>query len=71
MKYFILFPLLLSSSVMAQEPDSNSALFSMREAERNFARESVMIGRNAAFVKNFAEESVLFTDKWNPTPDCN
>lgn len=64
MKYFHLFPLLIASSVMAQEPDSSSALFSLREAERNFARESVMIGRNAAFVKNFAEESVLFTDKW-------
>jgi ketosteroid isomerase-like protein len=49
---------------MAQEPDSTSSLFKMREAERNFARESVMIGRNAAFVKNFAEVSVIFTDKW-------
>jgi ketosteroid isomerase-like protein len=64
MKYFILFPLLMASSVMAQEPDSSSALFSLREAERNFARESVMIGRNEAFVKNFAEESILFTDRW-------
>src|ERR1035437_10008681 len=61
-----LLPLLLflSSSAMAQEPDSSSALFSMREAERNFARESVMLGRNAAFVQNFADESVIFTDKW-------
>lgn len=56
--------LMLASAIMAQEPDSSSALFKMREAERNFARESVMIGRNAAFVKNFAEVSVLFTDKW-------
>jgi ketosteroid isomerase-like protein len=56
--------LLLASSVMAQEPDSSSALFSMREAERNFARESVMFGRNAAFANNFADESVIFTDKW-------
>jgi hypothetical protein len=48
----------------AQEPDSSSALFSLREAERNFARESVMIGRNAAFAKNFAEESILYTDRW-------
>ena len=55
---------LLSSSVIAQEPDSSSALFQMREAERNFAKESVMVGRNASFVKNFAEESVIFTDKW-------
>ena len=55
---------LLSSSVIAQEPDSSSALFHMREAERNFAKESIMYGRNASFVKNFAEESVIFTDKW-------
>jgi ketosteroid isomerase-like protein len=64
MKYILLFPLLIASSVMAQEPDSSSALFSLREAELNFARESVMIGRNEAFVKNFAEESILFTDRW-------
>jgi ketosteroid isomerase-like protein len=64
MKYYFLLPLLLASSVMAQEPDTSSALFSLREAECNFARESVMTGRNAAFVKYFAEESVLFTDKW-------
>jgi ketosteroid isomerase-like protein len=64
MKYFHLFPLLIASSVMAQEPDSSSALFRMREAELNFAKESVLSGRNAAFVKNFADESVLFTDKW-------
>jgi ketosteroid isomerase-like protein len=61
-----LLPLLLflSSSVVAQEPDSSSALFKMREAEQNFAKASVMFGRNAAFVENFAEESILFTDKW-------
>jgi hypothetical protein len=59
---FLLF--LASSAMMAQEPDSSSAIFKMREAERNFARESVMIGRNAAFVKNFAEVSVIYTDKW-------
>lgn len=56
--------ILVASTVMAQEPDSTSALFKMREAERNFARESIMLGRNAAFVKNFAEVSVIFTDKW-------
>jgi ketosteroid isomerase-like protein len=64
MKVIFLFPLLLATSVMAQEPDSSSALFNMREAERNFARESVMLGRNASFVENFADESVVFTDKW-------
>ena len=64
MKYFFLFPLLLATSVMAQEPDSSSALYNMREAERNFARASVMFGRNAAFAENFADESAIFTDKW-------
>ena len=64
MKSILLFPLLLASSVMAQEPDSSSALFSMRDAERNFARSSVMYGRNTAFVENFTEESVIFTDRW-------
>jgi ketosteroid isomerase-like protein len=64
MKSILLFPLLLATAAMAQEPDSTSAIFSMREAERNFARASVMIGRNAAFAENFADESVLFTDRW-------
>jgi ketosteroid isomerase-like protein len=62
-----IFPLLFyffASSVMAQEPDSSSALFSMRETERNFARASAAIGRNAAFTEYFAEKSVLFTGKW-------
>jgi ketosteroid isomerase-like protein len=64
MKPVILIPLLLVTSLSAQEPDSTSSLFSMREAEHNFAKASVMIGRNAAFAENFAEESVIFTDKW-------
>jgi ketosteroid isomerase-like protein len=64
MKAYFLWPLLLASSAMAQVPDTSSALFSMREAERNFARSSVMIGRNAAFAENFADESVIFTDRW-------
>jgi ketosteroid isomerase-like protein len=64
MKSILLFPLLLATAAMAQEPDSSSALFSMREAERNFARESVMIGRNASFAENFADESAIFTGKW-------
>jgi ketosteroid isomerase-like protein len=67
MKSILLFPLLLTTSLMAQEPDSSSALFSMREAEQNFAKASVMYGRNAAFVENFADESVIFTDKWITT----
>jgi ketosteroid isomerase-like protein len=64
MRFIILFPLLLTTSLMAQQPDSSSAIFSMREAEQNFAKASVMFGRNAAFVENFAEESIIFTDKW-------
>jgi len=64
MKSILLFPLLLATVVMAQEPDSSSALFSMREAERNFARLSVMIGRNASFAENFADESAIFTGRW-------
>jgi len=64
MKAIFLLPLLLATSLMAQEPDSTSALFRMREAERNFARSSVMIGRNAAFAEYFADESVIFTNRW-------
>jgi ketosteroid isomerase-like protein len=60
----LLLILLPAMSVMAQEPDSSSALFNMREAERNFARASAMIGRNAAFAENFADESVIYTEKW-------
>ena len=60
----ILLLLVISSSVVAQEPDSSSTLFQMREAERNFARASVIYGRNAAFVENFADEAIIFTDKW-------
>lgn len=67
MKTFLLFSLLMASPVIAQEPDSSSALFQMREAERNFARSSVKNGRNAAFVENFADESVIFTNTWITT----
>ena len=64
MKSLLFLPLFFASSVLAQEPDSSSSLFSMREAEWNFARQSVMFGRNAAFVENLAEYSVMFTAKW-------
>jgi ketosteroid isomerase-like protein len=64
MRYLIIPLLFLAAGAMAQEPDSSSALSSMRDAERNFARASVMIGRNAAFAENFAEVSAIFTDKW-------
>ena len=56
--FFILFAV---SPAMAHEPDSSSALFRLREAERNFAGESVMHGRNAAFAANFSDESVIST----------
>ncbi len=63
--FFIYVILVLSSlSLKAQEPDSSSALFGLREAERNFARASVMLGRNAAFIENLAENSIVFTDRW-------
>src|SRR5512133_243862 len=64
MKTTCVFLLLLASPLLAQEPDSSSAIFQMREAERDFARASVMYGRNAAFVENLAENSVVFTNKW-------
>jgi ketosteroid isomerase-like protein len=64
MKIISLLALIMASPLIAQEPDTSSALFNMREAELNFARESVMLGRNASFVKNFADKSVVFTDKW-------
>jgi ketosteroid isomerase-like protein len=64
LKSVLFLSLLTVSLVMAQEPDSSSALFQMREAERNFARASIMYGRNAAFVENFADESVIFTNTW-------
>jgi ketosteroid isomerase-like protein len=64
MKPILLLSVLITSTLVAQEPDSASALFGMREAERNFAKSSCMIGRNAAFAEYFAEKSVIFTNKW-------
>jgi ketosteroid isomerase-like protein len=64
LNYKFFFLLLIVTPLRAQEPDSSSAIFQMREAELNFARESVMYGRNAAFARNMAERSVIFTDKW-------
>jgi len=52
---------------MAQEPDSTSALFNMREAERNFAKASVMYGRNAAFVENLQMSLFFSLTKWITT----
>jgi ketosteroid isomerase-like protein len=48
----------------AMEPEGSSALFQMREAELNFAKASVMYGRNSAFVENLAEDCVVFAGKW-------
>ncbi len=62
LKHIVL--LLIPLTIQAQEPDSTSTLFGMFEAERNFARESVTRGRNAAFINNMAEGSVIFTDRW-------
>lgn len=64
MRSIFLILLVVVLPAMAQEPDSSSALFKMRDAERHFAQNSVMHGRNAAFVESFAGESVIFTDKW-------
>lgn len=64
MKSTILLSLLLSTSVLAQQPDSSSALFQMKDAELNFARHSVTYGRKAAFSEFLADESVIFTDNW-------
>lgn len=64
MRSILLLLLVFTFPVFAQKPDSTSALASMLNAERGFAQASVMHGRNAAFVENFAEESVIFTDKW-------
>jgi len=64
MKYSLLLSLLIGTSLMAQEPDSSSAIFSMREAERDFAKASAATGRNAAFSEYFAERSYLYTTHW-------
>ena len=64
MRPIILIFLIASLPVLAQKPDSTSALNSMLNAELGFAQSSVMHGRNAAFVENFAEESVVFSSKW-------
>jgi ketosteroid isomerase-like protein len=64
MRLLTLMFLIASLPVYAQNPDSTSALSSMLNAELGFAQNSVKHGLNAAFVENFAEESILFTSKW-------
>ncbi|MBL7959417.1 hypothetical protein JNL27_04180 [bacterium] len=44
----------------AQEPDSSSALKSMIEAERAFARRAVTHGVRDAFVENLSDEAIIF-----------
>lgn len=61
------FFLACATASFAQEPDSASALFSLRDAERSFAKASVMYGRKAAFAEFLAERSVIYTDKWITT----
>jgi ketosteroid isomerase-like protein len=63
-KTILLLSILTFAAANAQLPDSSSALFQMRETEQNFARASVMHGRNSAFIEYFAEESVIFSDHW-------
>jgi ketosteroid isomerase-like protein len=47
-----------------QEPDSNSALYGLREAERGFSKAAAAYGRKAAFAEYLAENSVIFTSEW-------
>jgi len=63
-KIFVICFLLVSVVSIAQEPDSSSAVFKLREAERSFAKASVMNGRRDAFYEFLAVRSVIFTDKW-------
>lgn len=46
------------------EPDSTSAIFDLREAERNFAKASAMFGKKKAFVDNFADTSIFYIGHW-------
>jgi ketosteroid isomerase-like protein len=64
MRSVLIFFFLTAITAMAQEPDSTSALYGMLNAELGFAQSSAMHGRRAAFVENFADESVVFTNKW-------
>lgn len=63
-KIIILFLLITSYGLQGQDPDSSSALFTLREAERSFAKTSVMSGRQHAFAEFLAEKSVIYTDRW-------
>ncbi len=58
--YFLGLVICAVGSLQAQGPDSNSAIFRVAEAERNFSRQSVAIGRVQAFRDNLADQSVIF-----------
>jgi ketosteroid isomerase-like protein len=64
LKAALVLSMILSVSVPAQEPDPGSALSQMVEAERGFAKASVMHGRNAAFVENLTEDCIIFSGRW-------
>lgn len=64
MRLITLIFLIASLPAYSQKPDSTSALNSLLNAELSFAQSSVTHGRNAAFVENFAEESIVFTSEW-------
>jgi len=64
MKLLLLLLLTGSCVVSAQIPDRNSALGQLVEAERDFAKASVIKGRNAAFVDNLAEDCLVFNGAW-------
>jgi ketosteroid isomerase-like protein len=57
---FSLILIALASLVRAQQTNTASALSSLVEAERAFARTSVARGTRAAFLENLADDSVLF-----------
>ncbi len=52
--------LIFGVQLLAQEIDSSSALFSLAEAERSFAKTSVAEGARLAFVNNLADNAILF-----------
>lgn len=60
MKTIIWSIILTTSHLIAQEPDSSSALFSLKQAESSFAKMSVLSGWQAAFVEFFAEDAIVF-----------
>lgn len=64
MKIILLLSALLTTLNLQVKADTIPALKSLREAEINFAKASASFGRNAAFIQNLGEKSIIFTDKW-------